>query len=88
MGIIGLESSKSYERGCYGMYDIESVRRKLEELEKERDRIIEEFRRLEEKRNSGAITEDEYREERYKLERRAVEVMDRIAQLRFMAGYV
>jgi len=86
--IIGLESSKSYERGRYGMYDIESVRKKLEELEREKDRIIEEFRKLEERRNSGAISEDEYRKERYRLERRAVEVMDRIAQLRFMAGYV
>lgn len=70
------------------MYDTESVKRKLEELEEEKERIIEEFKKLEEKRRDGAISEDEYREKRYRLERRAVEVMDRIAQLRFMAGYV
>jgi chromosome segregation ATPase len=70
------------------MYDVESVKRKLEELEREKERIIEEFKRLEEKRRGGVVSEEEYREERYKLERRAVEVMDRIAQLRFMAGYV
>ncbi|MCS7113066.1 MAG: hypothetical protein RMJ00_06460 [Nitrososphaerota archaeon] len=70
------------------MYDTESVKRKLEELEEEKERIIEEFKKLEEKRRDGVISEDEYREKRYRLERRAVEVMDRIAQLRFMAGYV
>lgn len=70
------------------MYDTESIKRKLEELEREKERIIEEFKRLEEKLRGGVISEEEYREERYKLERKAVEVMDRIAQLRFMAGYV
>ncbi|MEM2740507.1 MAG: hypothetical protein QXQ29_06885 [Candidatus Bathyarchaeia archaeon] len=70
------------------MYDTESVKRKLKELEEEKERIIEEFKKLEKKRSDGVISEGEYREERYRLERRAVEVMDRIAQLRFMAGYV
>lgn len=70
------------------MFDVEAARKKLEELEKEKDRIAEEFEKLEEERRSGAITEEEYAEKRRRLERRAVEVMDRIAQLRFLAGYV
>ncbi|MFQ6096052.1 MAG: hypothetical protein ACE5NN_07900 [Candidatus Bathyarchaeia archaeon] len=41
---------------------------------------------LEEQFKKGEITEDQYKEKRRKIERAFVEVMDRLAQTKFLMG--
>ena len=68
------------------MFGVEGVSQKTKELEKERDRLVEELKRLDEKRKDGDIGEDKYKEDRHRIERAIVEVMDRLAQMRFLSG--
>jgi len=68
------------------MFGVEGVSQKTKELEKERDRLVEELKRLDEKHKKGDIGEDTYKEDRHRIERAIVEVMDRLAQMRFLSG--
>jgi hypothetical protein len=56
------------------------------ELEKQRDILVNELKSLEFKFRKGEISEDIYSKSRHKIERSIVEVMDRLAQIRFIAG--
>jgi len=56
------------------------------DLEKRRDSLIKDLKNLEKKLKKGEITEEQYKEERHKIERALVEVMDRLAQMRFLMG--
>ena len=55
-------------------------------LEKQRDTLLKDLENLKERLKRGEISEDEYKEERHKIERKIVEVMDRLAQMRFLMG--
>ncbi len=56
----------------------------LRRLLKEKERIEREFEELLKLRREGTISEEEFSERKYRLEREFVEVMDRIVQLRFI----
>jgi len=55
-------------------------------LERQRDALLRDLENLKERFKNGEISEGEYREERRKVERKIVEVMDRLAQMRFLMG--
>ncbi len=56
------------------------------DLERRRDALINDLKSLEERHNRGEIDEEEYKEKRRKIERDLVEVMDHLAQTRFIMG--
>lgn len=56
------------------------------DLEKRRDSLLNDLKALEEQFKKGEIGEDEYNEKRRTIERALVEVMDRLAQARFLMG--
>jgi len=58
----------------------------LESLRAERDRLVRELEELEKKHEKGAIQEEEYTARKKELERKIVEVMDRIVQMEFLLG--
>lgn len=62
------------------------VEREYRRLLEERDRLVEELRGLKKRYEKGEVDEETYQRSRYDLERRIVEVMDRLAQLRFLLG--
>lgn len=62
------------------------VEEEYRRLLRERDRLIEEIRSLKRRYEKGEVDKESYRRSRYDLERRIVEVMDRIAQLKFLLG--
>lgn len=62
------------------------VEREYRRLLKERDRLVDELRDLKKRYEKGEMDEETYQRNRYDLERRIVEVMDRIAQLSFLLG--
>ncbi|RLE87541.1 MAG: hypothetical protein DRJ96_03490 [Thermoprotei archaeon] len=66
--------------------DFKDPREALKALEKRRKELIEELERLVEKRKRGEIGEEEFAEKKSQLEREFIEVMDRLAQLRFIVG--
>jgi len=68
------------------MFDIEGVSGRTKDLEEQRDKLVEEIKKLDEKHKKGEIDEDAYKEKRHKIERAIVEVMDRLAQMRFLSG--
>jgi hypothetical protein len=68
------------------MFDVEGIGARTKDLEKQRDRLVEELTRLEEKHKKGEIDENAYKEKRHEIERAIVEVMDRLAQMRFLSG--
>lgn len=55
-------------------------------LEKQRDALVKELKALEERRKKGDLSEEEYKEKRHKIERSLVEIMDRLAQAKFLMG--
>ena len=55
-------------------------------LEKEKERLEKEMEALIEKRNKGEISEEEFNEAKKRIERKFIEVMDRIVQLRYITG--
>jgi len=65
---------------------LEDVGAYSKDLEKRRDSLIDEIKKLEERLKKGEINEKVYKEERHKLERALVEVMDRLAQMKFIMG--
>jgi len=58
----------------------------LESLRAERDRLVRELEGLEKNHEKGAIQEEEYTARKKELERKIVEVMDRIVQMEFLLG--
>ena len=56
------------------------------DLEKRRDSLLNDLKALEEQFKKGEISEDQYNEKRRTIERALVEVMDRLAQARFLMG--
>lgn len=55
------------------------LRRRKEELEREMEHILKKFERKE-------VEEKEFLEKKHKIEREYVEVMDRLAQLKYILG--
>ncbi|RLI36309.1 hypothetical protein DRO55_03775 [Candidatus Bathyarchaeota archaeon] len=55
-------------------------------LEKRRDELLDELKRLEENLKRGEIDEETYKKRRHEIERAIVEVMDRLAQMKFLMG--
>lgn len=56
------------------------------DLQKRRDSLLNDLKTLEEQFKKGKIAEDQYKEKRRKIERAFVEVMDRLAQTKFLMG--
>jgi len=65
---------------------MEDVSGALESLRAERDRLVRELEGLEKNHEKGAIQEEEYTARKKELERKIVEVMDRIVQMEFLLG--
>ncbi len=65
---------------------MEGIGARTKDLEKQRDRLVDELKKLEEKRKKGEVDENTYKEKRHEIERAIVEVMDRLAQMRFLSG--
>ncbi|MEM1508150.1 MAG: hypothetical protein QW294_01715 [Candidatus Bathyarchaeia archaeon] len=66
------------------MYDEISAMAKS--LEKQRDQLLKELKSLDENYKKGKINEETYKAKRHEIERAIVEVMDRLAQMRFLMG--
>jgi uncharacterized membrane protein len=66
------------------LYD--EIRATSKNLEKQRDRLLSELKSLEEDYKKGKIGEDAYKAKRHEIERAIVEIMDRLAQMRFLMG--
>lgn len=48
--------------------------------------MLKDLKALEERRKKGEINEEQYKEKRHDIERALVEVLDRLAQMRFLMG--
>jgi len=68
------------------MFDVDKIGARAKDLEKQRDRLVEELKKLEEDRKNGKVDEGTYKEKRREIERAIVETMDRLAQMQFMMG--
>ncbi|MCS7120369.1 MAG: hypothetical protein RMJ07_01700 [Nitrososphaerota archaeon] len=68
------------------MFHVEDIAGKTKDLERQRDKLVDELKNLEERRKKGELSEEAYKEKRRELERQIVEVMDRLAQMRFFSG--
>jgi len=68
------------------MFDVKGAAGRIKDLEMQRDKLVDELKKLDKKREKGEIDEDTYNKERRKVERSIVEIMDRLAQMRFLAG--
>ncbi|MCX8171657.1 MAG: hypothetical protein N3E47_06810 [Candidatus Bathyarchaeota archaeon] len=66
------------------MYD--EIGAMAKNLEKQRDQLLKELKNLEENYKKGRIDEETYKAKRHDIERAIVEVMDRLAQMRFLMG--
>ena len=60
------------------------MKERVKELQRRRDELLDELKELEKKRKSDEISEEEYKERRHTIERGLVEIMDRLAQMRFI----
>jgi len=68
------------------MFNVEGAAGRIKDLEIQRDRLVDELKKLDKKREKGEIDEDTYKKERHRIERNIVEIMDRLAQMRFLSG--
>jgi hypothetical protein len=68
------------------MFNVEGIGAKKKDLEKQRDSLVDEIKKLEERRKKGEFDENTYKEKRREIERAIVEVMDRLAQMNFLSG--
>jgi len=68
------------------MFDVDGVNAKKKELQRQADKLVEELKKIDEKRKKGEFNEDTYKEKRREIEREIVEVMDRLAQMQFLSG--
>ncbi|MEM1509050.1 MAG: hypothetical protein QW291_04695 [Thermofilaceae archaeon] len=64
--------------------DFKDPREALKALEKRKKELEDELEKLVKRKNKGEINEEEFHEYRNKIEREYIEVMDRLAQLRFI----
>ncbi|HDM24125.1 hypothetical protein DRO02_00810 [archaeon] len=71
-----------------GIADPSAIKSTIEELTREKDRLVDELLSLKGKYEKGEISKEEYEEKRRKIERKIVEVMDRLVQLGFILGNV
>jgi len=68
------------------MFNVEGVEARTKDLQKQADKLVDELKKLEERRKKGELDENTYKEKRREIERNIVEVMDRLAQMQFLAG--
>jgi transcription elongation GreA/GreB family factor len=68
------------------MFNNEGIGAKKKDLEKQRAMLVDEIKKLEERRKKGEFDENIYKEKRREIERAIVEVMDRLAQMNFLSG--
>ncbi len=68
------------------MFDVDGINAKKKELQRQADKLVEELKKIDEKRKKGEFNEDTYKEKRREIEREIVEVMDRLAQMQFLSG--
>ncbi len=68
------------------MFGTEGIGARTKDLEKQRDKLVEDLKKLEERLKKGEFDENTYKEKRREIEREIVEVMDRLAQMRFISG--
>ncbi|MEM1530368.1 MAG: hypothetical protein QXH19_03865 [Candidatus Bathyarchaeia archaeon] len=66
------------------MYD--EIGEMAKSLERRRDQLLKELKKLDEEYKKGKIDKESYEEKRKEIERTIVEVMDRLAQMRFLMG--
>lgn len=71
-----------------GIADPSAIKSTIEELTREKDRLVDELLSLKDSYEKGEISKEEYEEKRRKIERKIVEVMDRLVQLGFILGNV
>ncbi|MCD6470703.1 hypothetical protein J7L29_07895 [Candidatus Bathyarchaeota archaeon] len=64
----------------------EEIKDRAKSLEKQRDELLKELKKLNEDYKKGKINEDAYKVKRHEIERAIVEVMDRLAQMHFLMG--
>lgn len=64
----------------------EEIKDRTKSLEKQRDELLKELKKLNEDYKKGKINEDTYKAKRHEIERAIVEVMDRLAQMHFLMG--
>ncbi|MBS7634375.1 hypothetical protein KEJ34_02605 [Candidatus Bathyarchaeota archaeon] len=55
-------------------------------LERQRDQLLKDLKKLDEDYKKGRVDENTYKAKRHDIERAIVEVMDRLAQMRFLMG--
>ncbi len=68
------------------MFRVKGLGARTKDLEKQRDKLVDELKKLEKKRENGEIDEETYKQKRHETERAIVEVMDRLAQMKFLSG--
>jgi hypothetical protein len=68
------------------MFDVDTIGSRSKDLEKQRDQLVDEMEKLEENHKKGKVDEKAYQEKRHEIERALVEIMDRLAQMRFIMG--
>ncbi|MEM3194349.1 MAG: hypothetical protein QXH97_05145 [Candidatus Bathyarchaeia archaeon] len=66
------------------MYD--EIGEMAKSLERRRDQLLKELKKLDEEYKKGKIDKESYEVKRKEIERTIVEVMDRLAQMRFLMG--
>ncbi len=71
-----------------GIADPSAIKSTIEKLTKERDKLVEELLSLKDKYEKREISKEEYEEKRREVERKIVEIMDRLVQLGFILGNV
>ncbi|MEM1582771.1 MAG: hypothetical protein QXK89_09740 [Candidatus Bathyarchaeia archaeon] len=64
----------------------EEISSMAKDLEKQRDQLLKELKKLDEEYKKGRVDEETYKTKRHDIERAIVEVMDRLAQMRFLMG--
>jgi len=64
----------------------EEIGAMAKKLEKQRDQLLKDLKKLDEDYRKGKIDENTYKAKRHDIERAIVEVMDRLAQMRFLMG--
>jgi len=64
--------------------DTKVMQKHLKELETRRDALVEELKELRRRLERKEMSDEEYADRRYPIEREIVEVMDRLAQMRYL----
>ncbi|MEM2904849.1 MAG: hypothetical protein QW057_04870 [Candidatus Bathyarchaeia archaeon] len=64
--------------------DVREMKRQFKELETRRDELVEQLKQLRRRHERKEITDQEYEDKQYVIEREIVEVMDRLVQMRYL----